>query len=55
MRTALEDLPTLPPRGPGTYPLRLHNQGRIHALALDTTDPDEESGEHHLLQTCPST
>ncbi|MFI5808365.1 hypothetical protein [Streptomyces sp. NPDC051561] len=45
---SLEDLPTLTPHGPGTYQLRLHNQGRTHALALDTVD---DSGEHYLLQT----
>ncbi|MFF0746612.1 hypothetical protein ACFYVL_40105 [Streptomyces sp. NPDC004111] len=51
----LEDLPTLTPYGPGTYHLRLHNQGRAHAQALDTTDPDDDSGEYYLLQTWPST
>ncbi|MFD3518643.1 hypothetical protein [Streptomyces sp. NPDC058657] len=50
----LEDLPNLTPHGPGTYHLRLHNRGRAHARALDTTDPDDDSGEHYLLQTWPS-
>ncbi|CAM5271990.1 hypothetical protein GCM10010329_77460 [Streptomyces spiroverticillatus] len=50
----LEDLPNLTPRGPGPYHLRLHNRGRVRAEALDTTGPDEESGEHYFLQIWPS-
>ncbi|MEU8893400.1 hypothetical protein [Streptomyces sp. NPDC048442] len=50
----LDDLPSLTPHGPGTYRLRLHNHGRAHAYALDTTGPDEDSGEHYHLQTWPA-
>ncbi|MEU8894174.1 hypothetical protein [Streptomyces sp. NPDC048442] len=50
----LDDLPSLTPHGPGTYRLRLHHHGRAHAHALDTAGPDEDSGEHHLLQTWPT-
>lgn len=51
----IDDLPNLTPQGSGPYHLRLHNRGRARAEALDTVDPDDDSGEHYLLQTWPAT
>lgn len=49
----IEDLPDLAAHGPGLYHLRISARGRDQGRAIDTTSPEEDSGEHYFLEAWP--